>query len=217
MNTTILFLLLIILIIVAVLLVISISKDYSTITMPDLIDAPPLKAGGGTDGGASQPVEKRKVLVIDGLNYIYDKFLTTNKKPVKDPEGDDLISNYPNIVYIWKAISTLRAEHKKEHIVFVIKNQDSYRISVYEDRLYKKWAKAYKVGIIMCYDSTILKGPHYIKGRDDKITCEIYDKYKALGVETELISKDNYNDRANFSSIPPFKKIKYGLIPYLAE
>jgi hypothetical protein len=210
MSTTVLFLLLIILIIVAVLLLISISNDYAPV-LSDVIDADNTKT---KEGGA--PVEKRKVLVIDGLNYIYDKFLTTNKKPVNDVEDENIISNYPNIFYIWKALSTLRQEHKKDHIVFVIKNQDGYKLSVYEDKLYKRWAKSYKLTIIMCYDSSNLTGPHYVKGRDDKTVCEIFDKYKVVGAEVELISKDKYADRANFSSVPAFKKIKYGDLPYIA-
>lgn len=186
----------------------SISNDNAVISMPDL-------ESSVTGGNVTQPIERGKVFVVDGLNYIYDKFLTTNKKPVNDIENDNLISNYPNIIYIWKALSSLRTEHKKEHIVFVIKNQDSYKLSVYEEKLYKRWAKTYKIGIIMCYDSSTLKGPHYVKGRDDKTVCEIYEKYKTIGVDVELVSKDNYNDRANFSSVPSFRKIKYGAIPYI--
>lgn len=213
MNTTILFILLIILIIIAILLLISISKSYQEPTF-ELIEN--IKTGG-TSTKSTTPIERKKVFVIDGLNFIYDRFLTTNKIPVNDTDNENMISNYPNIVYIWKAISTLRNEHKKEHIVFVIKNQDGYRFSVYEDKLYRKWAKAYKVGIIVCYDPDKLSGPHYIKGRDDKTVCELYDKYKSMTIETELISNDNYNDRASFSSIPSFKKIKYGVIPYIND
>ena len=214
MDPTILFILLIILIIVAVLLFVSISKDHSVINIPDLITPETLKTGGKPD--EEKKPSYNKVVVVDGLNFIYSKFITPNKNPV-NIDDENIFNQFPNVFYIWKALSTLRAEHKKQHIVFVIKNRDNYKISVYDDKLYKRWAKVYKIGIILCYDSSELKGPHYIKGRDDKTVCEIYDKYKKLGVETELLSKDNYNDRADFGNIPPFKKIKYGDIPYISE
>jgi hypothetical protein len=214
MGPTVLFILLIILIIVAVILFMSIAKDNSVITIPDLITSANLKTGGGPE-----EVKKpsfNKVIVVDGLNYIYSKLITPHKNPV-NIDDENIFNQFPNVFYIWKALSTLRTEHKKEHIVFVIKNRDNYQMSVYDDKLYKRWAKVYKVGIILCYDSSELKGPHYIKGRDDKTVCELYDKYKKLGVETELLSKDNYNDRADFGNIPQFKKIRYGEIPYISD
>lgn len=205
MNVSLLFILLIVLVVIAAILLNSISKEYVLEEVKTINQS--------VSGGSPEPIERKKVIVVDGLNYIYDKFLTTNKPHAKDL--NDLISNYPNIIYVWKAISTLRASHKKEHVVFVIKNQEGYRISVYEDKLYKKWSKQYKLTIVMCYDPSKLSGPHYIKGRDDKTVCELYDKYKEKSYEVELLSKDSYNDRANFGSIPVFKKIVYGNIPYI--
>jgi hypothetical protein len=161
-------------------------------------------------------IEKsKKILVIDGLNYIYDQFLTINKQPESRSNEDNIISNYPNIAYVWKAITDLRSKHKKDNIVFVIKNQDGYKLSIYDDRLYKKWARSYKMGIIVCYDIGNNQGAHYLKGRDDKTVCEVYDQYKNGGYDVEIISKDSYNDRAKFGNIPSFKKIKYGNIPFI--
>jgi hypothetical protein len=204
MNTTFLCVLLVILIIIAVLLFISISKDEQ----PEKVEPPKeekLKSGGGA-------MEKKKVYVIDGLNYIYDKFLTSNQEA---PDNENLISNYPNLAFIWKALTTLRAKHKKDYLVFVIKNRDGYKMSHYEDKLFKRWSKTYKICIIFCYDPNVLVGPHYIKGRDDKTVCEIFDKYKSGKFDVELISKDAYSDRADFGSIPEFKKIIYGTIPMI--
>ncbi len=205
MSAVILFLLLIILIVIAAILLVSISEDYAF----------PLTSREPTIGG-SEIMERKKVYVVDGLNFIYKEFLTANKLTTHDNESDNIISNYPNILYMWKALSMLRDKYKNEHIVFIIKNQDGYKLSVYEDKLYKKWAKTYKLGIILCYDSNVLNGPHYVKARDDKTVCEIYDKYKSLKIDTELISNDTYSDRADYGSVPEYKKIKYGTIPYLS-
>ena len=161
----------------------------------------------------------KKIWVVDGLNYICDKYLAMNKNTIDNNQKldheENLINSSPNIVYIWKAISNLRAEHKKDYIVFVIKNQDGYKLSIYDDKLYKKWAKMYKMGIIVCYDPVFNKGPHYVKGRDDKTVVELFDKYKNDGYNVELISVDKYDDRSMFGNIPSFKKIKYGNIPFI--
>jgi hypothetical protein len=214
MNIYVCYILLIILIIVAILLLLSIAND-------NRLDLNNTITGGEIN--IEEPVEiikssidkSKKIRVVDGLNYIYHNFLTTNKVPVKDIEHENLISNYPNCAYIWKAIVKLRHDHKNDYIVFVIKNQDGYKLSIYDDKLYKRWAKSYKIGIIVCYDPSALKGGHYIKGRDDKTVCEIYDKYKTLGVDVEIISNDSYSDKSHFTSIPSFKKIIYGTVPYL--
>ena len=93
--------------------------------MPSIEDHPPKKIGGGD-------ATLDKVIIVDGLNYIFDKYLTASEE--KQPDNENLISNYINIAYIWKAISSLRAEYKKETIIFVIKNQDGYKLSIYDDR-----------------------------------------------------------------------------------
>lgn len=214
MNIYVCYILLIILIIVAVLLLVSIASDNK-------IDLNNTISGGEINAEEPKEIEKssidtsKKIYVVDGLNYIYHNFLTTNKVPVKDIQHENLISNYPNCAYIWKAIVKLRHDYKNDYVVFVIKNQDGYKLSIYDDKLYKRWAKTYKVGIIVCYDPSVLKGGHHIKGRDDKTVCEIYDKYKTLGANTEIISNDSYSDKSHFTSIPSFKKIIYGSVPYL--
>jgi hypothetical protein len=232
MSIYVCYLLLIILIIVAVLLLKSIADDNkldigSTIAGGGIFDISGA-VGGGENGGDNEAADvaggaaakpkvdpDKKIYVVDGLNYIYHHFLTTNKSPVKDLAHENLISNYPNAAYIWKAITKLRADHKKDYIVLVIKNQDGYKLSTYDDKLYKRWAKTYKIGIIVCYDPSVLKGEHYVKGRDDKTVCEIYDNYKKLGANVELISRDGYEDKSYFGNIPSFKKIIYGFVPHL--
>ena len=206
MNVYILFVLLIILIIVGVLLLKSIALDTSE-TQP-----PPIEEINKTVGGVASADKTKPLHIIDGLNYIYQNYLTANKNKSDEPD-ENLISNYPNQVYVWKAISDLRAKYKKDNIIFVIKNQDGYKLSVYDDNLYKKWAKSYKIGIVVCYDPSNLTGPHYIKGRDDKVVCELYEKYRVSGYNVDIISKDSYEDKAYFTSIPEFKKINYGNIP----
>lgn len=206
-----LYLLLVLLIIVAVLLLMSIAGKPIPFFSSPLVNINPVIEGGGEE---VKEVTK-KIYVVDGLNYIYDQFLTINKQPNAEQKEENIISNYPNVAYIWKAIESLRDKYKKDHIVFVIKNQDGYKLSIYDDRLYKKWSKMYKMGIIMCYDIEENKGAHYLKGRDDKTVCEIFDKYKTDGYDVELISKDSYKDKNMFTSIPSFKKIKYGTVPYI--
>lgn len=214
-----LYLLLIILIIVAGLLLMSISgKPLPFFDNPVEIRDDDIKTIDHTDDSkinGGKPDTSKKIYVVDGLNYIYDQFLTINKQANSTIKEENIISNYPNIAYVWKAIQSLRAKYKKDSIVFVIKNHDGYKLSIYDDRLYKKWAKMYKIGIVMCYDPDDNKGAHYVKGRDDKTVCEIYDKYKSGGYNVELISKDNYNDKNMFVNIPSFKKIKYGSIPFI--
>lgn len=238
-----LYLLLIILIIVAVLLLMSIAgKTIPFFTIPP----PPVEMAGGTvdefdsnnedlktnekkktsktskiKGGELD--KTKKIIVVDGLNYICDQFLTINEDRLLNTDGksmipeEHLISKSPNIVYIWKALSELRKKYKNEYLIFVIKNQDGYRLSIFEDKLYKKWTKMYKLGIVMCYDPEFNQGPHYVKGRDDKVICELFDRYKLDGYNVELLSKDTYKDKALFGNIPSFKKIKYGLIPFIED
>lgn len=206
-----LYLLLIILIIVAALLLMSIAGKQLPFLNSNIV-------GGEIDEVNEIKTKKdqtKKIYVVDGLNYIYDQFLTINKQPNATQNEENIISNYPNIAYIWKAIQSLCTKYKADHVVFVIKNQDGYRLSIYDDRLYKKWVKMYKLGIVVCYDPVDNKGPHYVKGRDDKTVCEIFDKYKVEGYNVELISKDSYNDKSMFVNIPSFKKIKYGNIPFI--
>ena len=212
MNVYILFILLIVLIIVGVLLLISIAKPPEIqISETQPAETPPEIIKGGA-------IDKTKAIyIIDGLNYIYDKYLSTNKATVRDEKEEHIISNYPNQAYVWKAIIDLRNSHKKDNIIFVIKNQDGYKLSVYDDNLYKRWAKTYKVGIIVCYDYSKLSGAHYIKGRDDKTVCDLYDKYKTEGLNVSLISKDAYEDKSHFGSIPAFKRIIYGNVPFADE
>jgi hypothetical protein len=224
-----LYLLLILLIIVAVLLLMSIAgkpipffsakppeDPNPTIQGGNVVSKiPNIKINDDLDDVTKGLDKSKKIYVIDGLNYIYDQYLTINKQPAAELKEENIISNYPNIAYIWKAIADLRTKYKKDHVVFIIKNQDGYKMSIYDDRLYKKWAKTYKTGIIVCYDPVLSQGAHYLKGRDDKTVCEIYDKYKNDGYDIELVSKDSYSDKANFGSIPSFKKIKYGEIPYI--
>lgn len=213
MNIYIIFILLIILIIVAALLLLSIARDTKlNSTIGDTIiggDENDNKVNGGENFD-----KNKKIYIVDGLNYINSQFLTLGKS--KNTEGkENLISKYPNSVYIWKAITKLKTDHKNSYIVFVIKNQDNYKLSVYDDNLFKRWAKTYKIGIIVCYDHSKLVGEHYVKGRDDKVVCELYDKYKILGVNSEIISNDAFEDKSYFANIPPFKKIIYGFIPFL--
>ncbi len=209
---SVLYLLLIILIIVAAILLLSIAEKPIPFlnSSENNID---ISGGQPNSDSSKSKLKTQKIYIVDGLNYIHDQFLTINKQPNATQNEDNIISNHPNIAYVWKAIEELHNKYKNDQIIFIIKNQDGYKMSIYDDRLYKKWAKMYKVGIIVCYDPNLISGPHYLKGRDDKTVCEYYDKYKLSGNNVEVISKDSYKYKNLFSSIPSFKKIKYGTIP----
>lgn len=148
----------------------------------------------------------KPTIVIDGLNYIH-RYL--KHEPITN---ENMLVSYPNIINIWKCINVAAKEYeaRKNNIIFVLKNQDGYKLSEYERKLYDTLAKRLKIAIHIAYDpNTNINAndthEHYMSGRDDKY---IYDLSQKESVE--VITKDKYRDAIDFDKIPKFEIVKFG-------
>jgi hypothetical protein len=91
-------------------------------------------------------------------------------------------------------------------VIFVLKNQDGYKLSEHEKKLYETLAKRLKIAIHIAYDPNIQPkdAEHYMSGRDDKYINEL-----SQNGSVEVISEDKYRDAIDFDKIPKFEVIKF--------
>ncbi len=152
----------------------------------------------------------KPTIIIDGLNYIHGYL---NHEPITDA---NMLVSYPNIINVWKCINVAAREYeaKKNNIIFVLKNQDGYKMSEYEKKLYEALAKRLKIQIHVAYDPSPIDHTkeHYMSGRDDKYINDLKIELqgKDPDVSVEVISKDKYRDAVDFDKINKFEVFKFG-------
>lgn len=156
------------------------------------------------------PVIKPKpkpTIIVDGLNYIHGYL---KHDPITD---SNMLVSYPNIINVWKCINVAAREFeaKRNNIIFVLKNQDGYKISEYEKKLYELLAKRLKISIHVAYDPIMPTGEHYMSGRDDKYINDLKQQLQGQDPEAqiEIISKDKYRDAVDFDKINKFEILKF--------
>lgn len=160
-----------------------------------------IDANGKVVDGGKAP---KQTIIIDGLNYIH-QYLKHDKI-----DDQNMLVSYPNIVNVWKGINVAAREYeaKKNNIIFVLKNQDGYKLSEPEKKLYEVLAKRLKLSIHIAYDPqlrSVKPEEHYLLGRDDKYINQL----KANDPNAEIITKDKYKDAVDFDKVPPFEVLKF--------
>jgi hypothetical protein len=147
-------------------------------------------------------IQPKPTIVIDGLNYIHSYL---KHEPITN---ENMLVSYPNIINIWKCINVAAKEYeaRKNNVIFVLKNQDGYKLSEHEKKLYETLAKRLKIAIHIAYDPNIQPkdAEHYMSGRDDKYINEL-----SQNGSVEVISEDKYRDAIDFDKIPKFEVIKF--------
>lgn len=157
---------------------------------------------------APPKIKPKPTIIVDGLNYIHGYL---KHDPITD---SNMLVSYPNIINVWKCINVAAREFEAKHnnIIFVLKNQDGYKMSEYEKKLYEALAKRLKIQIHIAYDPTPPKSTdeHYMSGRDDKYINDLKAQLQTPDASVEVISKDKYRDAIDFDKINKFEVLKFG-------